>query len=162
MNCYITTSPSNTISTSGLYGVSNSVPLTLSTNYPFTTLGSTVPIGTPNYIGVSNSVPLTLSTNYPFTSSGSINTSNYFNINNTHYSIPTSETEQVDLSKYPDTEATQHEYECIICMTNRRQIVLNPCGHYNMCITCTDKIMKDTKKCPVCQKNIITAIKAFE
>lgn len=61
-----------------------------------------------------------------------------------------------------DIEASENDKECIICMTNKKQVVFNPCGHYNTCFECTDKIVKGDKKCPVCRKIIVTSIKVFE
>jgi hypothetical protein len=142
---------------------------------------TTIPI-TNTMIGynpfISTSSPMILSNNtinisdgYTFTiaNNPSINTTSYpiitSNIGNYYiepHNIETNKSEQQDLSQYTDCEATEHDTACIICMSNKRQIVLNPCGHYNMCIGCTDKIIQDTSKCPVCQKEIISAIKIFE
>ena len=39
--------------------------------------------------------------------------------------------------------------ECIICLTNRRDIIINPCKHMAICSNCSD-----LKKCPICRKDI--------
>jgi len=40
--------------------------------------------------------------------------------------------------------------ECSICMDAQKTIVLMPCGHYVMCATCADQVMK----CPMCRAAI--------
>src|SRR3989344_4253045 len=40
---------------------------------------------------------------------------------------------------------------CIICMDDVKELVIVPCGHYNMCKNCSQQIFKTTKKCPCCR-----------
>ena len=46
---------------------------------------------------------------------------------------------------------------CIICFTERRGIVFIPCGHFCMCLTCSDNF----EECPMCRVKIITKQKVF-
>jgi hypothetical protein len=48
--------------------------------------------------------------------------------------------------------------ECCICMTNEKEIVFGPCGHYYSCSECSNKI----SKCPICRTNISNKIKRSE
>ena len=137
-------------------------PISITNTYPI--LGYTSTIGY-NISSHPGSFINSISTSYPTmisSDSSLISTSYPTIISNNSSFIWNNHSQQSDLSQYSDIEASENDTECIICMSNKRQIVLNPCGHYNMCLGCTDKIINDTNKCPVCQKEIITAIKIFE
>lgn len=51
--------------------------------------------------------------------------------------------------------------ECIVCMDApiASNIALVSCGHVKMCKGCTDKIMANTKRCPLCRAPIVMTIK---
>lgn len=40
--------------------------------------------------------------------------------------------------------------DCAICLTNPKDTVINPCGHFYMCATCAVKV----KTCPICRGKI--------
>ena len=159
----------NTLTTNNPFINITSHPM-ISTPFPTMSYTTTYPmISTPS---ISTTFPtmtypmISTTMSYPMISTPSISTTfptmsyptmSYPMGTNRETNIVGKQSEQMDLS-----QATDSEQSCIVCMSNKRQIVLNPCGHYIMCIGCTDKIMKDTKICPVCQKSIITAIKIFE
>jgi len=42
------------------------------------------------------------------------------------------------------------KYLCSICFKNKKNIILNPCFHFNLCEECLKKI----DKCPICRKEI--------
>ena len=48
--------------------------------------------------------------------------------------------------------------ECIICMSNPYEVVLVYCGHYCMCKTCADQLLRTTKKCPICRAEVAMAV----
>ena len=48
------------------------------------------------------------------------------------------------------------ELICIVCFENPKDIIYNPCGHYNMCNECYSKLKK--KCCPTCRKDIISTL----
>jgi hypothetical protein len=48
------------------------------------------------------------------------------------------------------------ELICIVCFENPKNIIYNPCGHYNMCNECYSKLRK--KCCPTCRKDIISIL----
>jgi hypothetical protein len=50
--------------------------------------------------------------------------------------------------------------QCVVCLTNRKEIVLLPCWHMCLCAECTPQILK-SGKCPVCQTNIQGNAKIF-
>ena len=39
---------------------------------------------------------------------------------------------------------------CVVCMVNRRSVVLKPCNHFAVCSTCADRL----EKCPICTRDI--------
>ena len=49
-----------------------------------------------------------------------------------------------------EKEARLESYKCEICYTNNKDIILNPCFHFNICNECLQKITK----CPVCREPI--------
>lgn len=53
-----------------------------------------------------------------------------------------------------DTETDVEEQKCIMCETNKKNIVLIPCSHTVGCIGCTKKLIQYTNKCPLCRTMI--------
>lgn len=51
------------------------------------------------------------------------------------------------------------DIDCVICMTNEKNVVFARCGHYVCCEECSMKIFKTTKKCPICRSGIDGVIK---
>jgi rubrerythrin len=49
-------------------------------------------------------------------------------------------------------------YTCSVCLTNRRDTILYPCGHV-FCLTCIQQI--HNKSCPLCRKQFKTYYKVF-
>jgi len=45
--------------------------------------------------------------------------------------------------------------DCCVCLTNEKDVVFSPCGHYCTCVTCSMKL----KKCPICRGNIQQIVK---
>ncbi|XP_070534855.1 baculoviral IAP repeat-containing protein 7-like [Ptychodera flava] len=54
-------------------------------------------------------------------------------------------------------EELLEERKCKICMDKDRCILFQPCGHLVVCDTCSTKL----KKCPLCRKQIRSAIRAY-
>lgn len=46
---------------------------------------------------------------------------------------------------------------CVVCLDRKREILLNPCKHYCLCITCVISI----HRCPVCNQKISTTEKIY-
>jgi len=59
-------------------------------------------------------------------------------------------------------EKTEIERDmCVICLENKKNIILSPCSHINTCFQCITTIIKEKKEesqCPTCRQ-IITKIK---
>lgn len=57
----------------------------------------------------------------------------------------------------PDISVMKHEEikvfedastdECAICMTEKKSVIVNPCGHYYMCNSCCHSV----SSCPICR-----------
>ena len=45
-------------------------------------------------------------------------------------------------------------YNCIVCSKEKRNTRILPCAHVVTCKSCTADIMKDSKKCPVCNMEV--------
>jgi len=56
-----------------------------------------------------------------------------------------------------DEPATSEENRCIICLVNRRCVLLYPCGHLCVCVGCSSKI----ESCPVCRAPTSDLVKVF-
>jgi hypothetical protein len=67
-----------------------------------------------------------------------------------HLYIPTTEVAQ---STYVATEAQEGEDACIICMENVPDSIFD-CGNKGFCCVCADKLLKTTRKCPLCRKTV--------
>jgi hypothetical protein len=54
---------------------------------------------------------------------------------------------------YVATEAKEGEETCIICMENVPDSIFD-CGNKGFCCVCADKLLKTTRKCPLCRKTV--------
>ena len=46
-------------------------------------------------------------------------------------------------------------------MSHPKQIVFIPCGHVCCCLLCSDKIIRESRKCPICKSAITSKHKVF-
>lgn len=44
---------------------------------------------------------------------------------------------------------------CVVCLENKSKIFLKPCNHIVTCLLCYEIIMKTSKKCPMCRRDIL-------
>jgi len=70
---------------------------------------------------------------------------------------------EVEKTKNEDNKSA----ECIICMTNRRDVLLRPCNHVVCCTGCWNDIQaraiqaKTIKCCPVCRQKVVRTFTYF-
>jgi len=50
-----------------------------------------------------------------------------------------------------DTTTDIDDDRCILCETNKKNIVLIPCAHSVSCISCSKKLIQYSNKCPLCR-----------
>lgn len=50
--------------------------------------------------------------------------------------------------------------ECVICLTNPREVILLNCGHICVCIDCVQALPRPMK-CPVCRQNVKRFLNAY-
>ena len=50
-----------------------------------------------------------------------------------------------------------HQLRCMICLTNRKNIVIQGCNHFNLCDECVENL--ESKICPRCQRPFVDIIK---
>lgn len=55
-----------------------------------------------------------------------------------------------------DTIATDFSDACIVCRSNKRNIILS-CGHQETCAKCTNYLVDTKQKCPTCNREILMA-----
>jgi hypothetical protein len=48
---------------------------------------------------------------------------------------------------------------CVVCLTNSRNVIFNPCSHLATCITCSKNLIKN--KCPLCRKTFESTTRVF-
>lgn len=48
---------------------------------------------------------------------------------------------------------------CVICLDNKKNCIIKDCGHYILCISCSNKLLESKdKKCPICNIPIVSGI----
>jgi RNA polymerase subunit RPABC4/transcription elongation factor Spt4 len=63
-------------------------------------------------------------------------------------------------SKVSEEEAST--LKCIICWERKKAVTFVPCGHFALCRTCANKILKaHSKQCPMCRGEVVTGIETF-
>ena len=50
---------------------------------------------------------------------------------------------------------------CLYCFTNVRNVVILPCGHVLICISCKRDLLSRRNDCPVCFKNFTSLKQIF-
>jgi len=55
------------------------------------------------------------------------------------------------LQKVREAEPTG---QCVVCQDEQANIALVDCGHLALCKSCSDKVMKSTRQCPLCRTRI--------
>ncbi|CAF1181349.1 unnamed protein product [Rotaria sordida] len=60
-------------------------------------------------------------------------------------------------------ELTNDSCLCIICYNNRKNIVLLPCRHLCVCVTCSKQLWNNTQKqtCPICRNQVDNLLEIF-
>ena len=51
----------------------------------------------------------------------------------------------------------REEYQpllCLVCKTNKCNVIVYPCRHFNFCLECTQAMIEKNSKCPVCRVDI--------
>lgn len=57
--------------------------------------------------------------------------------------------------------ASEGEHACAVCMDNRVDAVLQPCGHANLCVDCAATLYRTKAPCPICNRKISSVVAAF-
>ena len=52
--------------------------------------------------------------------------------------------------------------DCFVCMDNKSNSVLLPCGHLGVCIECANALTTSTKTCPVCRQAIVNVQRVYQ
>mmetsp|Transcript_26933 Transcript_26933/g.50309 ORF Transcript_26933/g.50309 Transcript_26933/m.50309 type:complete len:405 (-) Transcript_26933:137-1351(-) len=61
-------------------------------------------------------------------------------------------TEEGDSSPAPIDNLDTDTSECVICLTDEKEVVVYPCRHMCMCITCAEALPSQGNKCPMCRR----------
>lgn len=52
--------------------------------------------------------------------------------------------------------------QCCVCMDQRKDAVLTPCGHKAMCMQCAEMLKARERRCPVCRQHIGGVVRVFD
>ncbi|CAF1248746.1 unnamed protein product [Rotaria sp. Silwood1] len=60
-------------------------------------------------------------------------------------------------------ELTNDSCLCVICCNDRKNIVLLPCRHLCVCVTCSKQLWNNTQKqtCPICRSQVDNRLEIF-
>ena len=73
------------------------------------------------------------------------------------------EMKRMILDKVDDAFILKEGKTCVVCYEERNgTFVLQPCGHAKTCQKCSDKIVRETKKCPMCRKKVLKYQKIYD
>jgi len=56
-----------------------------------------------------------------------------------------------------EMENIKNKYLCSVCFENNKNVVLEPCLHFSICRSCSEKVYK----CPICRGDIETILLVF-
>lgn len=53
---------------------------------------------------------------------------------------------------------------CVICLSNKKEIVFYPCGHQCLCLDCSKRFQDQARHmiCPICRNRIKDMIKVYK
>ena len=69
--------------------------------------------------------------------------------------IPTKLYEMMGRRIIREEEEEKEEKNCVVCLTNKIEWIIAPCGHKCLCPECGKQYKQPNKKCPICKENII-------
>jgi hypothetical protein len=55
-------------------------------------------------------------------------------------------------------ESTNATTLCVVCSTRNRALVLVPCEHFNVCVSCGHSLVE----CPICGTNIKALVRVYD
>jgi hypothetical protein len=60
-------------------------------------------------------------------------------------------------------DLNNNPYLCVICWNDKKTIVLLPCRHLCVCVSCSKKLWNNTQKetCPICRNDVENLLEAF-
>ena len=67
------------------------------------------------------------------------------------------------LTNFYGTSANEDESECLICLTEKKNVAVLPCRHVIYCETCMNEIAKKSKnECPICRTSVSSFLKVHQ
>lgn len=69
----------------------------------------------------------------------------------------------VELDSLLTEVAGQGDPQCVLCYTNKVNVVFQPCGHAQVCSTCAAQVLRTSPacSCPICQSQISAISRIF-
>ncbi len=56
------------------------------------------------------------------------------------------------------TDGSDGQKECVICLTETKNVIAKPCKHVCMCFACAQALLTAQQPCPVCRQPIIDIV----
>lgn len=56
---------------------------------------------------------------------------------------------------------SQGAAECVVCMSESRNMVLFPCRHMCLCEGCCSRVLSDRRQCPLCRMEVTDTVKVY-
>eukprot|EP00746_Dinoflagellata_sp_MGD_P022275 gnl/MRDRNA2_/MRDRNA2_152094_c0_seq1.p1 gnl/MRDRNA2_/MRDRNA2_152094_c0~~gnl/MRDRNA2_/MRDRNA2_152094_c0_seq1.p1 ORF type:complete len:271 (-),score=27.44 gnl/MRDRNA2_/MRDRNA2_152094_c0_seq1:229-1041(-) len=57
---------------------------------------------------------------------------------------------------------TEESFDCVICMSTRKDTVISPCGHLCVCNTCAQVLLAGEDACPICRGTIASVMRVYQ
>ena len=57
-------------------------------------------------------------------------------------------------SRLPAKIFENDDPDCVICLDQKKEVILSPCGHFCLCNACCSKLDTRMRKCPLCRQLI--------
>lgn len=70
-----------------------------------------------------------------------------------------SSSDEVDAVK--KKEKLEEEMLCVVCQSEKKRILLQPCNHLCLCVNCVEPVLKQNRICPMCRKYVRQSIKVY-
>ena len=64
---------------------------------------------------------------------------------------------------HPEGEDVKSDINnCVVCCSNKKQILSSNCGHFCVCFGCSKKILAMGRLCPICRGSWSNLVKVYD
>ena len=62
--------------------------------------------------------------------------------------------EAAEDGKVVAADDNDQEEECLVCLSEKKDTLIMPCGHFCICSECGQGLIKAKQSCPICRQHI--------